>query len=436
MTQTGYLGGRWRAGISPCGDLEPPDGAALRWYVAADDRWHVPATESAVRQHRIEGTPVTETRLRIPGGDAVQRVWTVPDHGGMTFVEVHNASPLPIAVAFSRPDLWVPRPPSDLPAVGITLPQGAVTFPVGHAASVTVGLAHDGSRGILRANVPTWQSVVEGWRRTADRASRLVLPEQAVLDDVRQMRCDLALGLAMSEVCVMAGDAKHDDIQLLVAAGELARMGLDAGEDGGLGTGIDTGIDLGEIAAAVERVLRSARRGDGTDHDADRWPVAVAVRGAAAALRAAGEPRALTDLDRAVRLTNVRLANGRRNGRRSAPLELPGTVPAAPAARPDGVLVVPWVEQRLVGSDGDLLPLGFPEDWLGAPIEAHGVLAGTPTTPAIVSFAVRWHGARPAVLWEVEGASLGVRASLVAPGWSGTGPRGEALWPDPRPVDA
>jgi hypothetical protein len=43
-----------------------------------------------------------------------------------------------------------------------------------------------------------------------------------------------------------------------------------------------------------------------------------------------------------------------------------------------------------------------------------------------VSFALRWHGAKPALLWEVPvGAS--VRASCIDGSWTGNGGAGEAL---------
>ena len=47
-----------------------------------------PASTPAVRQPAVDGTAVFETKLRIPGGDAVQRVWSVADAGGYTLVEV------------------------------------------------------------------------------------------------------------------------------------------------------------------------------------------------------------------------------------------------------------------------------------------------------------------------------------------------------------
>src|SRR4029078_8305341 len=95
---TGALGGRFRADVTAWGDVVPWDGSpVLAWHVAADDRWHSPASECAVRPVRVGGAPVFQTRFGVPGGDAVQRVWSVADGGGRTMVEVANDSPLPIA---------------------------------------------------------------------------------------------------------------------------------------------------------------------------------------------------------------------------------------------------------------------------------------------------------------------------------------------------
>ncbi len=64
----------------------------------------------------------------------------------------------------------------------------------------------------------------------------------------------------------------------------------------------------------------------------------------------------------------------------------------------------------------------LPRAWRGQPVEVHGA----PTRHGPVSFAVRWHGARPALLWD---GPPGIR--LVAPGldpsWSTNEPSGDAL---------
>lgn len=377
MTMIGTLGHAWRGRVTPWGDVEVPGAPPLAWFVAADDRWHRPAQETSTRQRRVGGAPVVETKLRVPGGSVVHTAWCSADRGGMTYVMVRNDSPLPIAVAFSRGDLWLPRPPTDVPIEGIELPAGSVVLPVGHAASAVVGVAHRGSPPPPGGPAPAVEPVINGWRTLAERASRLTLADPGAADDVVARRCDLALGAPGAD----------DDESVLVAAGEVARMGL------------TDRVDPVEIAAGVERLLRSGR----TD-----WSVRAALRGARLALATVDESRAVDDLRRAVRARSWA---------------------AAPADRPDGVLGVPWTEQRLVADDATLFPSGFARDWLGVPLEAHGVAVDA----ASVSFGIRWHGARPAVLWEVTGGPVTL-TSAAAPGWSSTLARGEALWPAPGDV--
>ena len=87
--------------------------------------------------------------------------------------------------------------------------------------------------------------------------------------------------------------------------------------------------------------------------------------------------------------------------------------------RPDGtVMLLPAVRLR----------------WLGHPLEAHDVAIGSGS----VGFAIRWHGERPALLWEsrgMEGRPL--TCPGLDPGWSTTEARGDALLavPSMAPVD-
>jgi hypothetical protein len=75
------------------------------------------------------------------------------------------------------------------------------------------------------------------------------------------------------------------------------------------------------------------------------------------------------------------------------------------------------------GSTTDVLP-AFGEDWLGQPVAVLRV----PTIGGSLSFALRWHGARPAILWEVEGdRPFTLTCSAIDPSWSTTDRRGEAL---------
>lgn len=147
-TMVGNLDSPWEAIVDPRGLVTPWfDGWSLDWWVGAEDRWHLPSRDPAVRQSLLEATPVVETAMRIPGGDAVQRVYAVVAPGTpggpsgdeeLVVVEVENRSATPVAVAFAlrpynpeglavverismeddivladgRPALLLPRPPS------------------------------------------------------------------------------------------------------------------------------------------------------------------------------------------------------------------------------------------------------------------------------------------------------------------------------------
>ena len=107
---------------------------------------------------------------------------------------------------------------------------------------------------------------------------------------------------------------------------------------------------------------------------------------------------------------------------------------ALPAAAPDDAArFIAWVERLLVDvRDGaQLLPVGVPSGWEGHNFEVYGVPTGATSS---ISFAVRWHGARPAVLWEqTTGADgpVALSSPVVAPHWFTSELTGEALWPQP-----
>jgi len=384
LSTIGCVGSPWRATVTSGGDIEPWDGtAALRWHVAADDRWHTPANEPSTRQRLIDGTPVVETRVRIPGGDAVQRIYATTHRGGMTVIQVTNESSLPIAVAFTRADLLSARPPADVPIQGIDLPVGSVTFPIGHAATATWAIAHHRpAGGLLPADLPTAEQVVHGWLSTCERASRLTLPDQSLVESVTAARCAALLEPLPSP--------DEEPAMFLVTLAQLVRMGE------------PTDPWLADVAAATERVFR---KGSGS------WVDHAAVGAARQILSIAGEQRAIGDLDRA----EARWKPSARGDQ-------------TPAALGD-ISVVPMVEQMLADRHGALLPGGLARNWAGVNFDVHGLPIDTPTGLGSVSYAIRWHGARPAVLWETTG-SAALSSPTLAPDWATAEPAGEALWPE------
>ncbi len=386
MNTIGVLGGRWRATVTGAGAVQPWDGSAdLQWFIAADDRWHVPSEEPTVRQRRLDAAPVIETRIKVPSGDAVHRVWCVADAEGMTVIEIENDSPLPFAVAFNRVDLMSSRPPTDVPIQGIDLPEGSIVFPVGHHSTVRFGWAHEVASGArLPERLPSAMQVARGWTAIIDGAGRFVVPDEALMETVARLRTELALSGPSSPV--------DDAVGFLIGVGQLVRLGELA----------DPWVP--DVADAVSRVARLPAS----------WDTVAALDGATVVLARAGEKRALRDIAR-----------------------LRPTEPVALPTEPPVDRQLAWYEQRLARCSGlgtaDLLAGGLPPAWLGANIEVYGLPIGPSTT---VSYALRWHGDRPAVLWETEGPTVPLTASVVAPQWSTAEPKGEALWPAQQQTSA
>lgn len=385
----GVTGTPCRSLVTPWGAVTPFGGPELSWHVAADDRWHIPADEPAVRQHRIEGTPVVETRVRIPDGDAIQRVWSVPDAGGLTVIEVENDSPLPFAVAFAGTRVLTERPPTDVPVHGIELPADAIVLPVGHRSTIRVAIPHDPARFAtwsLPALAPA-MAVVRGWLTVVHRASRILLPEAGLGDAITAARCDLLLSGPTSE---------DGQVGFLLDVAEVGRLGDDAD------------AWMPEIVEPIAAIAKS----DLADSD-------LALRACERLAIIAGDQRAAGDI---ARLVDRRVRNG-----------LVATLAGRPTSfsevrrGPSVGRFVAQIEQR-IADGGDLLPSGLPHRWLGADFEVHGI----PTGPrSSVGFAVRWHGERPALLWEQQGEPQHLTASRVDPEWSTTDVSGEALWGTP-----
>jgi hypothetical protein len=106
-TAIGNLDSPWEAIVDPRGLVTPwYDGWSLDWWIGADDRWHLPSREVGVRQRLVGASPVVETAMSIPSGDALHRAYAVrrssAEGGGeLVVVEVENASKAPVAVALA-----------------------------------------------------------------------------------------------------------------------------------------------------------------------------------------------------------------------------------------------------------------------------------------------------------------------------------------------
>lgn len=407
-TIVGALGAPGLAAADEHGCIHPVGADhELDWWIGADDRWHIPAEESTVRQRAVGVAPVVETFLRVPGGEAVHRVWGVPGASALAVVEVENASAAPFALALvlrsagggnlrevaldgatltvaGRPALALPRPPSRW-AVAAGEPgrvrtvvttgdasegpfpptrdrrgvEAVLVHPVPHHTRFRVALVLEPRRArgaVELGRLPGFDAVARGWSSQLDRGLRTDLPDETL---------QRAVDAARATLLVLGGGPADADV---VAALE------------------DWGFDT-EAADAWRRLpLLVRRRAARREPIADPWSRVVEH------LRAA-----------------------------SPTLAFPGgPVPFLRAVRA--------VVARDADAGVELLP-ALPPEWLGRDLAAHGV----PTAAGQVSFAVRWHGERPALLWE---APEGVRLSAprLDPSWEVAGGSGEALLAAPDPA--
>ncbi len=235
---------------------------SLDWWIGADDRWHVPSHEAAVRQHLIHGTPVVETAIRVPGGDAIHRTYGVlaPGSEDLLAVEIENRSRLPFAVALAicpgrvesihhddrtvtidrRAALVLPGPPrltaattgSSRDLAGMVQsgsaspgPLGSVRDPAGRAqAALLYPLAHgatmrfvivDGSASTSVLRVPSAATVARGWQAQTRRGMRLQLPGGALADATAANR--RFLYLFHDDVIALDRYGFHDDAARILA---------------------------------------------------------------------------------------------------------------------------------------------------------------------------------------------------------------------------
>ncbi len=522
-TRLGSIDGTVRPLVDGAGLVAPSPGRpAIDWWVGADDGWHVPAREAAVRQSLVRGTPVVETALRVPGGDAVHRATVVRlavgDGGGdAVLVEVENRSGIPFALALAlrpfdaagpvdvghvelrestvyadgHPVIVLAKPPNracaadaaagDALEIVTGVAVEASTFeplhdPAGQAqAVVIVPVAHTQTfRAIIPLSdavdafpsvLPSAADVAEGWRVHVRDAARATLPDTArekaidALPPALFLAAQAAEGAPLDARAELAdaldlfgytGEAEHllatclSDIDHAQAASPAARLlvaravahHLDRAHGEPFAR---AAADV--VASAAQQLLDAVRprRGRRTaPAETGGLDVGDDLEAFARALASAGEARAAQDV-RAV-LARLDLAVGADHGMAN-PVGSDGTDDLdAKLSQGSGTVSWPprasWLAAANVANQlgatlvrarpgAVVLAPAVPSSWLGQNFEVHGLR----TRAGVVSYAVRWHGARPALLWEVSGASgtTEVTAPGLDPAWLSGEPSGEAL---------
>ncbi len=386
MTAVGSIGARRLARVDRWGAVTRDDmDWRLDWWIGADDRWRIPTRETTVRQRLIDDAPVVETAMRVPGGDARQRAYGVGDAGELVAVEVENASPAPFVVAL------VVRGARHVAVRDATvLVDGRPALAFGRRVSRWAA----GADGRTEMRVVTGKAEDGEFRARRDRAGRL---EAAFLHPVAH-RTTLRAAVVLGRV-----DPTTVDVTALPSAEDAAR-----GWAAQLRRGMQVDLPDERLARAVRRARAALLL-----ESSPRRPRAELV----AALEDWGFD---TEAAQAWERLSTR---GRRAAARRA--DVPPVWSEVDARSGDTAEFLLALRAALVheGADGAVTLLAsLPRDWRGRPLEVDRA----PTRHGPVSFALRWHGERAALLWDAP-AGVPLRAPALDPRWTSTEPSGEVL---------
>jgi hypothetical protein len=330
--------------------------------------------------------------------------------------------------------------------------QAAFVFPLAHTATirVVIPLQPSSRRRSVAVSFPTAlpsaEQVASGWAVQTERGLQLVLPDPKVQDAVDACRRHLLVvsgdgATSFDVVATLDRFGFHDEAAQVLATFPDRCRRVPAAALGALAEHWRLTRDrsllrdlAGPIAHAAEQVAR---------HPHTEMAGAVRMRDAALLLDALDERRAAADARRVAEGMPAPAAV-------EAPLacdQLAGLLASASPTWtwPDATLsrlpgeaaadLLSAVRAMLVDEvdAGIALCASLPVDWMGRGIEVHDA----PTAYGTLSYAVRWHGARPALLWELVAHDDVGEVALTAPGldptWRTTDRKGDALLEAPAP---
>ena len=397
---------------------------SFEWGVGVGDRWRVAHVESGARRHRIDDAPVYETRLRVPSGDVVCRVAVANDGvSRVLVVEFENVSSDAVAVALvgrargvelqaTRDGVtfgdrvWIQPERQAGGAVAVSgaqdpwaeISRGPPAGPVSArgdevAAGLVMALPHRQTvkfgvviEGTPRGRPAKVAEIASGWRAVTVGALSIDVADADLGVAWRRILGDLVVQAGSDDPQSAAETAPILDVAGLGREADRARaMVVSSAESGQLS---------GSVAVAALRALASRDLRIGQDSGLGELADVLVAR-------------ASKSLDS---VTANQLARVLETGPPRADRVL-GTL--IDDSRPDRI---------------DLLP-EIPPEWFGRPIDIRGF--GTVWGP--MSFSVRWHGRRPALLWERTGSrdNVELRCKGIDPSWSSVERQGETLLGEP-----
>jgi hypothetical protein len=323
--------------------------------------------------------------------------------------------------------------------------EASVVFPLAHAATLRVVLPLAAGAVDVDA-LPAAGQVASGWRSHSRRAARVELPDRRLQEALEANVCHLLLrprGFGVAAALSRMGFAPEAAAALL--ADPHATVGAEGPGEALLALAAHWSLTHDEafadaavplVASLVAKLGRS-----GTPEELRLG--AIASGGAARLLAAAGQAKGAED---------VRKAGAAMAKASTAPAPPPAPTGVAPmlellrsasptwtwASTADGhdlavaAALIVGVRNLLVSETAAsapelLLAPHVPPEWFGQGWEVHDL----PTGAGRLSYAVRWHGERPALLWELEPWDGAPPARLAAPAldptWEAHDASGEAL---------
>lgn len=426
---------------------------SFEWGVGVGDRWCVAQSMANLRRQRINDTPVFETRLPISGGAVLQRLAAANDGASRTLVvEFENASSEAVSIALVgrangteltasrdgvrlRNKLWLrcERQAGGVVAVASAdaldawsaVKRGPSTQPVAAsgeqvAAGLVVALPHQQRlkfqvviEGEAPAPLVTPAEVAAGWRAVTANASSVDVPDAELSVAWCRLLGDLVVQVGSDDLRIAGEAAPILDIAGLGREADRARAALVAASERSClsekeavvalralaSRNLRVGLDSG-LAQLVDVLIRTASK-----------TLDVQTANLVAWALEAKAPRSARDVRRLVGSLDTN-----RRYRCSSPAAVAAT----------GVLQMLFNEARW--KQIDLLP-EVPREWFGRPADVRGVA----TLWGRISFSVRWHGLRPALLWERSGGDdeVELRCSGIDPTWFSVARHGEALLAEP-----
>ena len=419
-----------------------------------------------MRAHLVDDMPVTATHMRVPGGDVVLMAGAGRDTGRRAVVlEFMNDTPMPVSlavgvtgsittaavkgsrllvdgqVAVSLPrapggaaavddgDLWravrAEPPAGDCEARsrdGLAAAAAVVPLAPRVPLRVTVGVEGEPVAG------SSPEEIAAGWRAVVERAASVELPDDTAVRAWWRGIAASILAAGCSEPAAVARAAVVLDRVGLPDEADRARVAL-------VGAAERSRLPSPSAAVAL-RALASRRLRTG------RVSGLAGLAGPLAA--AAGECLDPLTLEQVAAVLETEAPAAARDARRllartPEPASMPQTVVTgddlAAAVRDsvafggDGLAGAEALLDCLVAEAADHLVMlpAPPEAWRGASIDARSLA----TRHGVLSYSVRWHGTRPAVLWDLQPARVDDPATRLGCGfdesWASVDLAGEAL---------